>query len=270
MKIIIDNREPDELKECIRELCNKNNNIEIQTDNLDLGDFLIYKNNLQIPDVIIERKSLNDLIASIKDGRYNEQSYRLDQSNVPNHNIYYIIEGSIESNKNSIVKQTLYSSIFTLSYFKGFSIINSLSIKQTATYIYRFIDKLQRENNKNPYFKHYNIESIDNSSNDNIITSDNTNKYSSTLKTSKKSNITQENILEIMLMQIPNVSLNVAQQISYKFKNMKNLITNLENNKSCLNDLYVTFNSKRKISTTTVNNIIKYLLQETVDINIDV
>ena len=44
--------------------------------------------------LIIERKSLSDLIASIKDGRYNEQSYRLiHSSGLYRHHIVYLIEG---------------------------------------------------------------------------------------------------------------------------------------------------------------------------------
>ena len=34
--------------------------------------------------LVIERKSINDLLSSIKDGRYAEQSYRLN--GLPNHN----------------------------------------------------------------------------------------------------------------------------------------------------------------------------------------
>ena len=46
---------------------------------------------LKLP-FLIERKSLNDLESSIKDGRYNEQSLRLDKYDLANHNIYYLIE----------------------------------------------------------------------------------------------------------------------------------------------------------------------------------
>ena len=43
--------------------------------------------------LIIERKSLNDLASSIKDGRYAEQSFRLSNIEHHNHNIVYLIEG---------------------------------------------------------------------------------------------------------------------------------------------------------------------------------
>ena len=42
-------------------------------------------------------------------------------------------------------------------------------------------------------------------------------EYTSTIKTSKKDNITLENIDLIMLSQIPNVSINIANAILSKF-----------------------------------------------------
>jgi ERCC4-type nuclease len=65
---------------------------------LVLGDICIRNEDDQ--DVcIIERKSAQDLIASIKDSRYEEQSHRLiHASNVKPHNIVYIIENTLDGN----------------------------------------------------------------------------------------------------------------------------------------------------------------------------
>ena len=249
MKIIIDSREPENFLSLIKENVNKSIDLDISTQNLDIGDFHIYRNNDdEYPSIIIERKSLNDLISSIKDGRYNEQSFRLNNHLLHNHNIYYLIEGSIEYIKNNQNKQMIYSSIFTLSYFKGFSIINSNNINQSANIIIRFIEKLYKENTKNCFY---------NNKRDFIEESKN---YSEVIKAQKKSNITKENILEIMLMQIPGVSINVAQIISANFKSLKNLIENLENNPDCLYNLKYSSESNRKFSKTTINNIKEYLL----------
>ena len=142
MKIIIDSREPEQLITYFKSLVDLSN-IIIETDNLDIGDFQIYKNeNSELPDIIIERKSIKDLLASLKDGRYTEQSYRLENYPLINHNIYYIIEGALEKISNKIQKQTVYSTLFTLNYFKGFSILNSLNINQTCEFIYRFSDPI--------------------------------------------------------------------------------------------------------------------------------
>ena len=56
--IHIDFREKDILKHCTE----MNKDIEIKTENLLLGDILINK-------LLIERKTINDLAASIVDGR---------------------------------------------------------------------------------------------------------------------------------------------------------------------------------------------------------
>ena len=60
---------------------------EITYENLTLGDIIINYNN--IPLIIIERKTINDLLASIKDGRYKEQKQRIIDSNIK-HKIYLI------------------------------------------------------------------------------------------------------------------------------------------------------------------------------------
>jgi ERCC4-type nuclease len=60
---------------------------------LPLGDILIQTDD-GIDVLLIERKSFSDLLASIKDGRYEEQSYRLlHSSGFAPHSIIYLIEG---------------------------------------------------------------------------------------------------------------------------------------------------------------------------------
>ena len=68
MQFIIDNREK-ELKDYFK------NNDNIKFENLDIGDIVIKDNDKII--MMIERKTLEDLSASIKDGRYKEQKIRL-------------------------------------------------------------------------------------------------------------------------------------------------------------------------------------------------
>ena len=70
-------------------------NIKVETCNLDVGDIIILDDrNVDIEpqeNVIIERKSIKDLAASIRDGRYQEQSFRLSNDPIPNHNIMYLM-----------------------------------------------------------------------------------------------------------------------------------------------------------------------------------
>ena len=88
-KLLVDYRE----KKVI-DLLNKNSfneQINYESCNLEIGDFILKNENDEII-FIIERKTLNDLNCSIKDGRYKEQSMRLDCCNLENHNIIYLIE----------------------------------------------------------------------------------------------------------------------------------------------------------------------------------
>ena len=123
--------------------------IDIEIETLPLGDVIICdeKGNEKI---IVERKSLNDLASSIKDGRYVEQSHRLTNNPVHNHNIVYLIEGNLSTwtNRYKVQANTLYSAIFSLNYYKGFSVIKTHDITETAEYILRMCDKLNREKKK--------------------------------------------------------------------------------------------------------------------------
>ena len=268
MRIVVDNREPESLINILSTAVEQRyKNITIETSNLTIGDFQIFKTNSLVPDIIVERKSINDLLASIKDGRYNEQSFRLDKYDLHNHNIYYIIEGLIDKINNEQNRQIVYSSIFTLGYFKGFSVLNSYNINQTCEFILRFTDKLDRETNKREaYYREDSKntkkmlddkEDKDDKADRDEKTDRDTN-YSSCIKSAKKSNITKINILEIMLMQIPGVSSKIAQSINSKYKTMQNLIASLEKDETCLNNMCFE-DSKRKIASTTIKNIVDFL-----------
>ena len=149
-----------------------NNSIKLKVDNLKIGDVAFIetdKNENEIGDelLIFERKSLNDLASSIKDGRYAEQSFRLDgYQAVPNHNIVYLIEGDLskyrENQFSRINKKTLLSSMFSILYYKGFSVVRTMNVVETCDLVWSWADKLEREmvrtnsesgSKKNPYYK---------------------------------------------------------------------------------------------------------------------
>ena len=80
------------------------------------------------------------MIASIKDGRYEEQSYRLNGLSHHNHNIVYLVEGDVNranrfKGDNHIEKLTMYSAMFSLNYYKGFSVFRSFSLEESANII---------------------------------------------------------------------------------------------------------------------------------------
>ena len=245
MRLIVDNREP---KDMILALQNRAANVSLE--NLELGDFII-KNNKDETILLFERKSFADLISSIKDGRYNEQSFRLSQCELDNKYIYYIIEGNILNfcnKENETAKKMLFSSMLSLSYKKGFSILHTTSQVETIEYIVRFYDKLKSESEKNE-------------KSENTITSQSPeNTYSNVVKTSKKSNITTENINEIMLIQIPGISIQVAKSLMVKFKTIIELTNALKENNKCLDSIIIDYEGgKRKLSKSVIKNLLTFL-----------
>ena len=264
MKLYIDNREPKAIIDALEFINNSSKNkITIELANLDLGDFVLYDEINEQNIIIIERKSLSDLEASIKDGRYNEQSYRLSQNSLANHNIYYLIEGSIINYKNKSFKNTLYSSLFSLSYFKGFSVFNSLNAVESAEIIYSFVNKFLREKDKVGYY--CNNNSVSNNEelekNEDLKIENKEDNYLANIKNTKKSNITRENIDILMLMQVPGVSITSATTIINTHKTINNLVNNLTKDETCLDSLK-TENNNRKISKNIIASIKLYLLNK--------
>ena len=101
MKIIIDKRENDLYNKTKTHLEKYHfDDIVIYNQVLHLGDVIIKTDNDEII-LIIERKTISDLLSSIKDGRYAEQSLRLSNMNCSNHQIIYLVEGVISSYNNN-------------------------------------------------------------------------------------------------------------------------------------------------------------------------
>ena len=280
MKIIVDTREQDLLLlvKTLIETIPSFKDLEIVCETLPIGDIIISDGVEE--KLIIERKSVNDLLSSIKDGRYKEQSYRLNGINHHNHNIVYLIEGDINKfnrfKDNRIEKLTLYSAIFSLNYYKGFSVIRTFNLDETAIFVCNSANKIRKEVEKSYYSNNKvletsinknitNEESLDNAgeieSNDK---ESNDKDYISVVKKVKKENITPDNISEIMLCQIPGISSVTAIAIMQKFKTIPELIINLEKDENCLKDI-TSINAKgqqRKINKTSAANIIKFLLKK--------
>ena len=272
MLIKIDVRERDLIEQINKQIINYPN-IQVEVTTLPLGDIILTNSTNSEDLVIIERKSVADLAASIKDGRYEEQSYRLNGLDFHNHNIIYLIEGDISkfgSFNDKHIKNTLYSAMFSVNYYKGFSLMRSFNLVETATIICNMANKLQKELDKGKQC-YYNTNKLTTSenNNENIINEStiafvqSTDKeYVSVVKKVKKDNITPDNIGEIMLCQIPSISSTTALAVLQKFKTIAELIKQIElNGANCLNDIMTTdANGKsRKISKACVANIIKYL-----------
>ena len=216
MLIQIDSREPDILKNAFEDK---------ETLNLDLGDVVIKNDNIIL--CIFERKTINDLLASIKDSRYTEQSERLNDLELDNNCIYYIIEG----NRNNFVgtqEKIIYSCIYSLSYNKGFSILLSNNIQDTIKLIQEIKNRLE------------NYKSI-----------------KKQINLTKKPKVSKENIYNVMLSNIPGIGLSTAKEILFNFNNnITELIKQVKNDNKCLNEIKI---NNKKINKKIIENIIIYI-----------
>ena len=251
MKIIVDERERD-LYVRLTEIDTLN--IQITKEVLPLGDIAIESETGQKL-LLIERKTCADLLASIKDGRYDEQSYRLTHSEeYPNkHTIIYLIEG-IFTKYVGKDRKLLYSTMTSLNYFKGFSVWRSSSVEETADILVAMVDKIRRELKKGKVGAHGSVAETE--------TSATAAEYCSVVKKVKKENITAENIGEIVLCQIPTISSVTAIAIMKQFGTFPKLIAALHEDPKVLDGITCeTANGKkRKISKTSVKLIKEYLV----------
>ena len=199
-------------------------NHEIKSERLPLGDIILHDpthtqgQGLGRDIVMFERKTLADLAASIRDGRYKEQSFRLIEtaaaSGFHKHNIVYIIEGDLaryDERHSRITKTALQSAMVSLLYYKGFSVVRTMNVGETAEFILHFADKVAKERALGPAVPAYSntLPCDDDSSAE---------RYSEVAsKKEKRDYITRENIGEIMLAQVPGVSPKIATGIMKKY-----------------------------------------------------
>lgn len=295
--IQIDYRET-ELIKLINNLI-QNTPITCNVLNLDIGDIIL--NNR----IIIERKTISDLNSSILDGRYEEQSYRLSNSiNYHRHHIIYLIEGSFHSIKyNESQKTRVLSAIFSLQFYKGFSVMRTFSMDDTAAYIVHCAKKMLKNPEKLGYFEitttasssvlsmvdrpisetdispQVAIDTPTLETTDDISIEPSTTttdlaqnqqilldkQYIPLVKSTKKLNITENNIDEIMLCQVPGISSQTAQAIISHFGSFQNMILQFSvNGENILSDIRVSRKNSNscKLNKTVIANIIKYVFKQ--------
>jgi len=206
MKIVCDYRE-NSIYTCLVkkiESCKKYENISLEKKNLNIGDFVIGK-------YIIERKTLSDLASSILDGRYKEQSSRLD-AYIEEHDeeypvIMYFVEGSLDlfTDGYNMNKDKLISACISLMCIKNYKVFLTRHVSETCDFLLKMCLKLGNDD----------VDSETQNGGGQVAICNNITKNQF-----KKSNqINKGNIGIIMLSSIPNVSANIAVQLLEPFEN---------------------------------------------------
>lgn len=233
MELICDYRE----SALISKLEKNELNIDIKKKNLNLGDFII-------GNIIIERKTCQDLACSLLDGRYKEQSNRLieHKQNNPDIKIIYIIEGNLDLlyNVKNITKDTLMSCIVSLICEKDFNVMISANLNETSKYLLKIVKKY------------------------NTLCKPESSKITNFLSNNKKnSQITKENIGELMMSNIPNVSVNIAYQLLEPFNgDIYLFLDKIKKEPDYMNNLTIKDknNKIRKLSKNVKESLLNYLI----------
>ena len=239
---------------------------QLRSEPLPVGDVILSSADGQTDYIVFERKTLLDLAASIRDGRYKEQSHRLQAiPNVHCHNVVYIIEGDLaryNERFSKISKKALYSAMCSLNYYKGFSVVRTMSIMETHELIQHYADKLAAS--PAPYGKYYTPASEEATAAEAtaaVVAAEGP-SYCSVLKVKqvKCENITPQNIGEIMLCNIPGVSNKTAAVIVKKYPTLRALIEAFKTcgSSDCLNDIRL--ETQRKLSKQCIQNIYNFLM----------
>jgi len=212
VRIVLDNREG-QLISLIksRDLDKYSEHINIEVEQLDIGDIHVCFDDGPCGTYIIERKTVADLLASVKDGRYREQKTRLLASG---HKITYVIEGD----DITASRQTRYHDVLTGAYIHsmfrdGINVVFTRNTNETCTFILTLCAKIV----DNPQYFGGNKEYIQEDYIDCIKA-----------KAKKIDNITPENCFILQLAQIPSISTVIAKNIQKQYATMKDLIKALD------------------------------------------
>jgi len=211
--------------------------------NLDIGDFRIILDKTQI---LIERKTVDDLISSIKDGRYKEQKCRLINEQKNNVKVIYLIEGDIWKTKK-FKPDTLFSVIVNTMIRDNIFVYVSKDVAHTILFIHKIYKQLDKNRDA---FIHADVVATPDGCDVEGDTPEDT-SYAQYIKPNKKSNITPKICFINQLRQIPGVSYTIAIVLADKYETMKNLVTT-----ATRDDLIQLKVNNRRISKTVVDLII--------------
>jgi len=208
--IKFDNRE----KDLVKLLHEKGYHFDLE--NLELGDIQIVDPHSNEIIIIIERKTLSDLSASIKDNRYKEQKERLVHSLKSNVRKIMLIEGEKMSDFKLPAK-TFDSVVVNTMLRDNIHIHISKNLEDTCKFMENIIIQIVK------YYDDLRKE---------IITGEKAvfQEMASSCKMNKKDNITNDVCFRNMLAQIPGVSISIATVFVEKYGTMNNFLIELGKN----------------------------------------
>lgn len=224
--ICIDYRERSLLEEC-QKIKTDYPTITIESKNLHIGDMMIEKN-------ILERKTWADLEASIKDRRYTEQSFRLQEAMKEGFRIYYWIEGDLTTYQGTLPKENLRKALFGLME-KGFFVMQTRDCKDTALCLMQFVEKCSNPTEVLSYEE-------------------------SCITKQKQKHLTRDNISLFMLSQIPSISMKTAHILIGHYGHISELFRKHSENPNEFHEFsYEKEGKPKKLNKNIIQNLNLYL-----------
>jgi len=247
----------------------KSSIISYQTSSLPIGDIIVRHIDSDITyEIILERKCLTDMIASIKDGRYKEQKIRLLSEMATSSNkvkIAYLLEGSIDDLRLPQDKSILIGSVISSTFRDNIPILRTSSLQDTFDLIQRLNDRLIKD--YKDFFPNQKEQEIT-EPNDNIKKQDaeldnanltrntnvpsNNNLYLQAIKKNKKDNMTPAMWNMNCLCGIPGVSSAIAIKIAERYSSIRALLeayqacTDATSRETLLADIILTETDKQR------------------------
>jgi len=248
MKLVIDSKEKAQSTAVIINYL-KSVNFECEQRNLDVGDLAIVDDKDQII-AIFERKTCEDMAASLNDGRYREQKIRLLSSDYKWKG--YIVEGIFPNKgisfptrgKRRVVAKTTYYSIITgITLRDGLDLYQTENIEETAKLLGQMLKKIPDYMGKNTV--NYEQELI------------------KSVSTVRKQNMTPQVCYLAQLCQIPGVSHKIATCIQSKWSSMAELLDATQYELSEINI------GERRLGKVLGLRIVEYMKPKTVEVKVE-
>ena len=190
----------------------------------EVGDIQIYhKDHPTIPLIIIERKTIKDLAASIKDGRYKEQIIRLKSVHHHPTRVFFLIEGCQYTPQKYLKRisqlgydNPLYSAFINIMVRDQIGMLESEDMNDTCLVLRKLIEQVEKK-----YLEIVGQSAV--TPHLQTVAEQNFH-YSKTIKSNKRQNVNPQVCLLNILSQIPGVSTNSAAFIIEQYPTMAALV----------------------------------------------
>jgi ERCC4-type nuclease len=220
----------------LKELFDQHKPFTVVYENLEYGDAqLVYKNEVVL---LFERKTLADLTASIKDGRYKNQKTRMLHS-YRHTQYYYIVEGSLSFGNTVQPLLSVESALINMMLRDHIGVFQTATLRQTYELLCGIVKRFMAEPDKYLVAPELREQVV--------------------VETSQGDSV--EKVYEKVLCQIPGVSQKSAAALQERWPTFQRFYAELtaataEQRVSLLNDVKV---NGRKISKRIVEGVLKYL-----------